>query len=218
MSKNSYANIQEFAPNINSSTDDPLTYCLGTSMDQRFLHGSHADIYGQYSSQCQSYLGKRCADKWDDFCEVASADTSVNYPNSIALCNSSNGVPCRGMNAGDILVYNTAREKYLVAMHGCKRKYEPFDPTIPTSPLISYWVSDKCDGYTNCIPEYEVKAEGLDEDPVMNKILAKPIIALDLLINMFNTMQRKGTLSSISSTKLGRFYASHPLFTKLKNK
>lgn len=210
MNRSSYANITQFGPKTSMPMDDPITYCLGDTMDQRFLHGSNADSYGQHSKQCQLYLGKRCADKWDQVCEIASRDHSTHYPNNAASCNT--GIPCRGLTAGEILVYNAAREKYLVKMHGCKRKFEPFDPNVPTSPMISYWVPDRYDGTNNCIPVYEVNPDGLDKDPVMNKILAKPIIALDILINIYNTMKNKETLQSLKGTKLGEFYSVHPLF------
>lgn len=179
-------------------------------MDQRFLHGGNADTYGQHSKQCQLYLGKRCADNWDEVCEVASQDHSINYPNNVASCAS--GIACRGLTAGDILVYNAAKEKYLVKMHGCQRKFEPFDPNVPTSPLISYWVPDRCDGTNKCIPVYEVNPNGLDKDPIMNKVLDNPMIALDILINIYNTMKRNNKLSGLQGTRLGHFYSSYPLF------
>jgi len=206
----SYANIKSVGPNRAQPIDNPLSYCLGSTMDQRFLHGGNADTYGQHSKQCQLYLGERCAKNWDQICEIASHDTSRHYPNSAGSCVT--GAICGGLSGGEILIYNAAREKYIVKMIGCHRKLEPFDPNVPTSPMISTWVADSCIGTNKCIPVYEVSPVGLDRDIVMNKILMKPVIAMDILINIYNTMKRKGTLSTLNGTRLGHFYATSHVF------
>jgi hypothetical protein len=46
----------------------------------------------------------------------------------------------------------------------------------------------------------------------MDKILHKPIIALDILINIFNTMTREGTIVQLKGTKLGKFYDENSYF------
>ena len=53
----------------------------------------------------------------------------------------------------------------------------------------------------------EVNPETIDIDPVMDKILMKPQIAALILVNIYNTMKRKGTLGDLTKTKLGRFYS-----------
>jgi hypothetical protein len=121
-------------------------------------------------------------------------------------------VACRGATAGEALIYNTAARKYLVAMHGAHKKYEPFDPNTASSPMISYWVSDSCVG-SNCgIPEYAVDPSKIDDDVVMDKLLMNPMVALNLLINIYNTMGRQNTLSGLKGTKLGNFYDTYPYF------
>lgn len=209
---NTYKSVSSFGPNAYSPVNNPLTYCIGDNMDQRFLHGGNATIYGQHSRPCQLFLSQYCADKWDDFCELASRNVSVSYPDQFADCTNSGVVACKGATAGEALVYNTASRKYLVNMHGAHKKWEPFDPTVATSPMISYWVSDNC-SYSNCgTPEYAVNPKEIDNDPVMNKILMKPQIAMNILINIYNTMKRKGTLSGLKGTRLGQFYNSHQYF------
>ena len=93
-------------------------------------------------------------------------------------------------------------------MHNGEKKYEPFDPTVANSPMISYWTSNN----QNLIPEYEVNPQTIDKDVVMDKILNKPDIAINILINIYNTMKRKNKLSLLKNTKLGTFYQSQPYF------
>ncbi len=211
---NNYSSISSFGSNAYSPVNNPLTYCLNNNMDQRFLHGSNADTYGQHSRPCQLFLSEYCASKWDNYCEVASRNTESWTPNnlkcSLTGCNNSNN------SAGEMLVRNTAARKYLVKMIGATKKYEPFDPNVPTSPLISYWVSDnKCSPHlgARCLtPIYAVNPKTIDNDIVMDKLLAKPTIAPIILVNIYNTMKRMGTLKHLKGTKLGHFYTTNPYF------
>ena len=209
-----YASISDFGSNAHSEVNNPLTYCLNDTLDQRFLHGSHSDTYGQHSRSCQLFLSEYCAKGWDGFCEVASQNTCRWLPNNIQSCLGYGDVACKGMTAGEVLVHNTAARKYLVNMLGAHKKYEPFDPTVPTSPLISYWVpSDNCPmTLGKPVPVYAVNPKEIDRDPVMDRCLANPVIALDILINIYNTMKRQMTLSQLRGTKLGHFYTTHPYF------
>lgn len=208
----SYSNISDFGSNTYSAVNNPLTYCMNDTMDSRFLHGGHSDILGQHSKPCQLFMSEYCADKWDAFCEVASLNTDKSYPNNITGSTNYGSNAHMGMTAGEALIYNTASRKYLIKMHDAYKKYEPFDPTVPTSPMISYWVSNNCSNANSGVPEYAVDPAKIDDDIVMNKILMKPIIAMDILINIYNTMKRHGTLSGLKRTKLGKFYDTHPYF------
>lgn len=210
-----YKSVSSFGSNVYSPVNNPLTYCINDTMNQRFLHGSHSDTLGQHSKSCQLFMSDYCADKWDAFCELASKNQSVHYPNNAEDCTNSGDIACRDMNAGEALIHNTASRKYLIKMHNAHKKYQPFDPTVPCSPMISYWVSDTCSYANSGVPEYAVNPKEIDDDPVMNKILNKPIIAMNILINIYNTMKRYNTLSGLKGTKLGNFYEKHPYF---KNK
>lgn len=210
MNRSSYQNISQFGSNAYSPINNPLTYCLNSTMDQRFLHGGFADTLGQYSKKCQFYLSDYCAEGWDGFCEIASRNTNRNYPIITQSYQQAGLVTHMGLTAGESLIHNTAAKKYLTKMANCERKYESFDPTVATSPMISYWVPTK--GRGGCIPVYEVDPNTIDDDIVMNKILRKPNIAIGILTNIYNTMKRKGTLSQLKGTKLGMFYEQHPYF------
>lgn len=180
--------------------NDPLTYCIGSNASQRFNHGSNADIYGQNSNACQVLLAQRCANMWDDVCEYASSSAANNEYATRASTMGAGSYPVIDLTPGELLLRNTAQEKYRCAMNYCDLKTEQFNPIDPTSPYISYYVGQ------NCSPEYEVDPKTIDSDIVMNKILDRPQIAVQMLTNIKNTMRRKGTLGSLAGTRLGKFY------------
>ena len=57
-----------------------------------------------------------------------------------------------------------------------------------------------------CVPEFAVDPTLIDADPVMNRLIDKPGIAFQLLVNIYNTMKRKGTLNNLKGTRLGTFF------------
>ena len=67
-------------------------------------------------------------------------------------------------------------------------------------------------GGCNGTPVYTVNPQTIDDDVVMDKLLAKPNIAPVLLINIYNTMKRRNTLSKLHGTKLGLFYNTNSYF------
>lgn len=181
--------------------NDPLTYCLGDNISQRFNHGGNADIYGQNSKPCQAYLSERCAKNWDNVCEYAySPHANVEYKIRANPVSFGEGREARGMNSGEILLLNTAQKKYLWKMFNCEAVTEPFDPMVPASPLITTWRG------VNCIPMYAVNPRTIDTDTVMDRLLAKPWIAQNLFVNIRNTMTRRGDFYMLKGTKLGRLY------------
>ena len=207
MSKYSYKLVYNFgSPGENPSMKShPLTYCLSDGLSIGFNHGSHADTYKNNGRNCQLFLSEYCANNWDNFCELSSKNNSKQY------VNHENNYLLKEQTAGDALIYNTASKKYLVDMINGEKKWEPFDPTVANSPMISYWVNDHSKGHKK-IPVYSVNPETIDDDPVMNKIIKKPSIAMDILINIYNTMKRNDTLKKLKGTKLGIFYNEYSYF------
>jgi len=195
--KSAYSKIIDLGPNTIDYGSNPISYCMNSTLDNEFTHGSNGDLYGQHSSKCQMFMSDYCAKKWDANCEVTSMNNSKKYPNNIGAHGSIGNTD---LTAGDILIQNTASKKYLIENYNCTWEYEQFDPTVANSPLVR-----KSRG--KCVPVYEVNPETIDSDPVMDKILVKPHIAILILINIYNTMKRKGTLGNLSNTKMGRFYS-----------
>jgi hypothetical protein len=91
-----------------------------------------------------------------------------------------------------------------------------FDPTVASSPMYSEWISGEgycstggCDNQSNtgaCVSVYGVDPVTINSDPLMNKILDKPIIAIDILKRIYVDMKREGTLNQLSGTRLGDFF------------
>jgi hypothetical protein len=147
-------------------------------------------------------MSQRCAKKWDDVCEYAA---SFKANDEYATRADTMGAGMRdliGLSSGDILLRNTAMEKYRIGMSGgnCELKTEAFNPINPSSPYISYYVG------TGCVPQYAVDPKTIDADIVMHKILDNPKIAMQLLLNIKNTMRRMGTFKQLAGTRLGAFY------------
>ena len=212
----SYARIVNFGPSVEQTpSNNPLTYCMTTDLNNSFVHTA-GERRGPYSKACQMFMSDYCAKNWNGICEVASRNTNNHYPNTAMpwMCDkmdpTSGACLGTGMGSqftqGENLIRNTAAKKYLSKMSSnCCLKYEPFDPQVPTSPMISYWEGG-CDLRGSCTPMYEVNPHTIDRDPVMNKILSKPILAIDILLNIYNTAKRLGKLHELQGTKLYHFF------------
>jgi hypothetical protein len=215
---NNYKRISNVGSNKYNpiSVSNPLTYCLNDTLSQKFDHGSgpvNGFAGGQYSKNCQSFLAEYCAKNWDGYCEYASKNTNTQYPNQLQIPSPfGNGIVYGQVTQGEALIRNAAAKKYLIYMGNGKLKYEPFDPTVANSPLISTWVGKEGMSTADLVPVYSVDAKTIDQDIVMDKILEKPIIAFDILFNIYNTMKRTGSLSTLKNTKLGRFFQTNNFF------
>lgn len=223
-----YSSISDFGGNMQSPMSNPLSYCAVSELDSSFTHASNGQLNGPDSSQCQQFMAHYCANDWNGVCEFNSHDNTSWLPNTVKTCDASNGNGSLGnglgnhLTKGQILIRNTAAEKYLYAMSAnCHRVYEPFDPTVANSPLIGKWVtnsnsctSSNCQGRGICVPVYKVDPKQIDRDPVMNKILAQPHIAMDILVNIYNNARRDGELDSLKGTKLYNLFMQ-PMFQKI---
>lgn len=214
----SYARIVNFGPSVEKTPyNNPLTYCMTSELDNSFVHTA-GERRGPYSKSCAMFMSDYCAKDWNGVCEAASRNTNNHYPNTAMpwMCDKSGQGGCLGtglgnqFTQGEILIRNTAAKKYLSKMSSnCCLKYEPFDPMVPTSPMISYWDAS-CDLRTACTPMYEVDPRTIDDDPVMNKLLSKPILGMDILLNIYNTAKRLGKLNGLQGTRLYRFFQTKP--------
>ncbi len=230
----SYANISEIGSGEIANRRDIFSYCAVPNLMSGFLHGSIAgssNLLAVDSLACQRGLAESCAENYSSLCRQMTTNPDKNYVNGI----TENSVYYPNPSKGDILLRNIAAEKYLVSMSkNCVKMYQPFDPTVAKSPLISNWIPHKtgCSYMTStepkkgvqglnpsvCLPEYGVNPETIDSDPVMNDILLRPWCAMDILINIYNYSLRNGTLEKLKGTKLYVMFMK-PEFQKLvKNK
>lgn len=183
--------------------NDPVTMCVGVEPTQLFNHGGNTEAYGQNSPECQVLLAQRCATNWDGACETASRQNGSLYSRNVPVY--SDGSSNIGIDTGDLMIRNTAMEKYRIGMRTnpvgsqeCKLVTEQFNPLNPASPFLTFYRGD-------CLGEYAVNPATIDFDPIMNKILDRPSIFLPLLYNIRDTMSRNGTLSTLAGTRLGNF-------------
>lgn len=211
---NSYAVISGFGSS-DPSNSNPLAVCAVTPLDGGFNNKLGANgLLDSSNRQCQIYMGSYCGQKWDGVCEYLSKDTS-SIPNMVHTTpHLSGGIGSNnlgGFTRGELLIRNAAADRFLVKMSdNCSRSYEPFDPTTADSPLISTWLPDssKTVGTSICVPIYDVDAKTIDQDPVMNKILDKPYIAMDILINICTNRLKNRTVFELKGTRLYDLFSS----------
>jgi hypothetical protein len=187
-----YRTFSEIAPHINESTD-PLFYCLPDNVNKSFHIGSMAQNYKMTSPSCQALASSVCALDWSGSCEILSHDPTVLQPSTLPIYANFPGN--QSMTYGDILVWNTAFKKY-GDFSGCKTQSYYFDPTVANSPLITEPVS------RNVFVPLTVDPKKIDSDPVMNKMLMKPLMYYAILMNIKNTCKYKRI--NLTQTKLGK--------------
>ena len=220
-----YRSISNFGKGINNPADNPLSYCLQDPLSSQFLHGASSYEIHAWDRPCQSFMAQYCAQGWDGYCELGYSNnnsTEAYYPNQL---NQLGGGIGGRLTQGQILLVNTACEKYLVEMLGGQRITVPFDYNVADSPFVSSWCDMQgtpfsftsymcytCSRGCTAVPVFAVNPHTIDDDIVMNKLLQQPWIASLLFVNIYNTMKRAGTLSFLRGTKLGKFYESTPYF------
>lgn len=203
-----YDRLLAFGASVNNSlpvfNNDPVTMCVGVEPTQMFNHGGNISSYGQNSKECQVLLAQRCAVDWDGACETASAQNGSLYKLNVPVY--SDGSNNMGLDTGDLMIRNTAMEKYRIGMrtnpagsNQCQLITEQFNSLNPASPYLTFYQGD-------CLGEYAVNPANIDFDPIMNKILDKPSTFIPLLKNIRETMTRNGTLSTLKGTRLGNFF------------
>lgn len=198
---NNYVKIKNFGGNISTPIDNPLSYCLQDGLNQKFLHGSSSTTLTPQSKECKMFMSQYCAKNWDEYCEYVFKNNDSQY--SIGASPNVYG-GTQSNSIGNTLLLNTAKEKYIKYIPDCCKVYMPFDPNVATSPNIYYW---KRNGPTGVgVPVYEVDADTIDSDIVMNKILSNPGPYISILKDIYRSMRKNGKLGSLEKTKLGDFF------------
>ena len=195
-----YANIRNFGSPTNS---EPLTVCLADTMDKSFQNGSIGHLFGPRSKRCQAYMTEKCADKWDGYCEYFVQQNGPNapWPQNIPWPNIQQrpwetqlGLPTL-LTSGEQMLKGAAERRFCT-YPTCQPTCEPFDPTNPNSQRVKYYPNE-------CIPVCRVDPNTIDQDPLMDRMIANPTVTGGTLINICNTAKRDGT--DLSGTKIGAF-------------
>jgi len=205
MSYRSISNVGSCS--VNEPSNNPLTYCLTTSLNNSFAHGAIANSHSSNTSRnCQAFMADYCAkndNEWNEngVCDIMSRNINKHYVDLVHSHSSPiNSHYIDNLTYGEKLIRNAASRKYISEMNNvCEINKTPFDPTSASTPLVTLW-SD------NCVPLYEVDPNEIDNDPVMNRILQKPIIEIDILVNIYKNSVKKGILYKLKDTKLYKFF------------
>lgn len=212
----SYACLSSFGASAgNSAQNDPITYCALSGLESGMYHsiGGGNNLVGPNSVACQIYMGQYCAKNWDGTCEFLSKNEERRFPNwngSYNMMWNSSGIG-NGITSGQILIRNAAAEKYIVAMSdNCYRDLQPFDPTVPMSPLIGVWRPKMSGSQRNiCVPKYDVDPKTIDNDIVMDKLLLQPWIAMDILGGIYQSRLANKNLEELRGTKLYNWFMTN---------
>jgi len=189
------------------SAEDPLTFCLVSTSDSKFMHGGGPTfVQGPMSENCQMFMSNRCADTWDEYCEYfyrnqrpSSGDIySIQTPSPSQINSQyTQGVPSQSL--GNQLLLNTSLERFCnLNSSESYSACQPFNPLDPKSPLVCGFQLP-----ANTPLQCRVDTKVIDQDPVMERCLANPSAALLPLVNICNTAKRDGV--DLSGTKIGEF-------------
>lgn len=175
---------------------NPLSYCSLGDMSNSFFHGtsgSNTNLSSAYGRNCQSFMSDYCATNWDTICENMSNKQDM----VIDQLNTCRGV--KYINYGDLLIRNTAIKKYQTNMDECGIRYETFDP-------LSYIDHKIRIIGQSCTPVYDIDTDTVVGDAVLNKLLDRPHVGMDILKGIYDSLKISGRYDKIKGTRLGKFY------------
>lgn len=209
-----YVPIAKFGANLNPiMTIDPVAASVYKDIDSDFDIGEMAVRFGPRSRESQLYMAERCSKNWDGACEFLSRNEDNN-----AVCNQAriSSPLFRTINTpgsqsiGDILVENSAVRRFC-DLSTCAVTSEPYDPTNPNS----VWVKQYgCCGTTTCMPVC-MPPDDPDNDILLNKVLDKPQLHIDLLINMYRNVNKQGLRRQYANTRVGRVFSVFDAYAKM---
>lgn len=235
-SSSNYATISKFGRGAggDNAIDNPLSYTMNDTLDQKFLHGTtQMTQSGQWSSHGQWFLASYGAAHFDEFCVYASMNqfAGSNVVSVIDQCTSNTFPQLVGrynpvgadLTAGQLVIRNAAIMRFLQKMIGGRPIYQPFDPTVADSPIILSYIPNT--GYvggdnhsTTMTPLYgltEQQIEDLDKDPLMLYCTQTDYIAGDVLVSMYINLRinngKNGLLNKLlkSNTTLAKWMNTH---------
>ena len=195
-----YAKIANFGKLNPVLKTDPVAASIYKDLGSFFDIGSNAGDFGPASERSQLYMSERCSKNWDGACELMS------QTNDIAKCSNIGGI-CSvlfsrsapsTLTVGDVLVDNTAVRAFC-DMSSCSITKESFNPLESDSPMVTKY--GDCN-YKQCQPVCMPPSDP-DNDIVLNKVLDYPEKHIDLLVNMYKNVMKKGERDSYKNTRIG---------------
>jgi hypothetical protein len=226
-----YAKIETVGRQFNSinspyDTSNPLSFILSDNIDSAFLHGPNAYTHGPFSPIGQNFMKMYASgyyDKqntWDRIClfyfekynkfdtaPFPTINQATSNPRGYLFTLENNGDQ---MSLGQMLLRNAAELKF-IEYSGINQKLEPFNSTIPNSPLV---FSDNPQIKENSDAKILVNGNTIDNCPLMNFILSgSPFMfksVLDILLLIFIAYKR-GSID-IKNTKLANFFMTNETY------
>lgn len=215
-----YANFSNMAPVQEESEESVLSYSLMSQLDSNFIHGSSGRGFGKYSLEAQEYMSSRCAEKWDGACDIVAMNPERGKPNMVFGQDLITGSRNRGLSSGEQMVRNAAFKRFVVSVRNCNLLCSPYNPNTPNSRLVCQQSSQEA-GYCNprwsqsfgdvpygdCSGTYSLEhIQDLNGDVILNRLIASPYIAQDLLIHIYFNMKQNNTLHRLKGSNIGNFY------------
>lgn len=226
----SYSTISNLGESVNYRTQhaDPLTYCLLPNFDSEWIHGSTVTnlISTPQSDACQVFMSERCAERWDEACDVyTSQNQDTFWPNMGAVDLQSQARANRFLQhtptTGENMIRNSVEKRFFVYPNA-STKMVPFDPNMASSPFFTRISVD------TLTPQWMLHPMAMgslhDNDAFTNMMLQHPKTCFDLLARFHKVFKNQPELMTKISgtehpnTKLMTFFQQNDaLLTKFNN-
>lgn len=196
-----YARIATFGQLNPVLRTDPVGYSIYKDIDSSFDIGPTSRLFGPEQPNSQLYMAEKCAKNWDGACELLSRNNDGTKCNAGKVESPLFKTPSPpGMTIGDFLVENAAVLRFC-DMSSCKMTHESYNPMDPSSPFVTSYSGD---GYSECLPVCK-PPENPDADVLLNKVLNKPHLHVDLLVNMYRNVSKQER-DKYANTRLGMIF------------
>ncbi len=200
---NPYAKIANFGHISNVLKTDAVGYSIYRDIDSFLDIGPTAADYGPSAEKSHLFMSERCSKNWDGACELMSRNNEQARSNVGGILSSSfyKRPPPSDLSIGDVMVENTAVRRFC-DLTTCSVEKESFNPSDPESPMVSKIGGKNCyDCQPICMPPSQP-----DDDIVLNKVLDYPEKHVDLLVNMYKNVMKKGKRDSYKNTRIGMVF------------
>lgn len=208
-----YVQISKFGKNLNPIlTLDPVAASIYKDPDSSFDIGSNAYSFGPATSSSQLYMAEKCSKEWDGACEFLSrnVDNSKCNIGKISSPLFSTIYQPGKQTIGDYLVENASVRRFC-DLSSCNMTQEPYDYNNPDS----VWVTSYgCCGESQCLPLC-MPPENPDSDLLLNKVLDKPDLHIDLLVNMYKNVNAQGYRSKYQNTRIDHIFKIFDVYLKM---
>jgi thiol-disulfide isomerase/thioredoxin len=202
-----YTTISNLGKSVDYHTDqaNPLTYCLYPNFNSQWIHGSTTTnkLMTPNCEPCQSYMSQRCANKWDEACDIYTQhNQDTSWPNMGAIDQFSqkkaNNFLQFTPNSGENLIRNSVEKRFFL-YPAASTIYAPFDPNMASSPMYTKISTE------SSVPRWTLNPTTMgtlhDNDHYTNLMLNNPQACFDLLARFHKlSMEQPQTFLQLSGS------------------